>query len=175
MQRYKNLWRDIIESISGTELDFSTGRLSRAILLLSIPMVLEMALESVFAVADIFFVSGISSNAVAVVGLTESMMTIVYAMSMGLGAGTTAIISRRIGEKKPQEASVAALQSIFAGFAVSVILAIPGVYFAKDLLQLMGASEQAVHDGWKFTAIMMGGNTVIMLLFIINAVFPQFR
>ena len=171
MQRYKNLWRDIIESISGTEQDFSTGRLSRAILLLSIPMVLEMMLESVFAIVDIFFVSGIGSNAVAIVGLTESMMTIIYAISMGLSAGTTAIVSRRIGEKQPHKASIAAVQSIMAGFAFSATLAIPGIFFAKDLLALMGASPKTIADGWKFTATMMGGNVVIMLLFIINAVF----
>jgi putative MATE family efflux protein len=171
MQRYKHLWRDIIESISGTEQDFSTGRLSRAILLLSIPMVLEMALESVFAIVDIFFVSRIGSDAVAIVGLTESMMTIVYAISMGLGAGTTAIVSRRIGEKNPKGASTAAVQSILAGFTVSICLSIPGFIFAKDLLHLMGASPKAIAEGWKFTATMMGGNTVIMLLFIINAVF----
>jgi len=171
MQRYKHLWRDIIESISGTEQDFSTGRLSRAILLLSIPMVLEMVLESVFAIVDIFFVSGLGSNAVAIVGLTESMMTIIYAISMGLSAGTTAIVSRRIGEKLPRAASIAAVQSIMAGFAISLTLAIPGMIYAKDLLALMGASPKAIADGWKFTATMMGGNVVIMLLFIINAVF----
>jgi putative MATE family efflux protein len=171
MQRYKHLWRDIIESISGTEQDFSTGRLSRAILLLSIPMVLEMVLESIFAIVDIFFVSGIGSDAVAVVGLTESMMTIVYAISMGLSAGTTAIVSRRIGEKHSGAASIAAVQSIMAGFVVSVTLAIPGIFYARDLLALMGASPQAIAEGWKFTATMMGGNVVIMLLFVINAVF----
>ena len=170
MQRYKNLWRDIIESISGTEQDFSTGRLSRAILLLSIPMVLEMMLESVFAIVDIFFVSGIGSNAVAIVGLTESMMTIIYAISMGLSAGTTAIVSRRIGEKQPHKASIAAVQSIMAGFAFSATLAIPGIFFAKDLLALMGASPKAIADGWKFTATMMGGNVVIM----ISIVYPLY-
>lgn len=171
MERYKHLWRDIIESISGTEQDFSTGRLSRAILLLAIPMVLEMMLESVFAIVDIFFVSGIGSNAVAIVGLTESMMTIIYAISMGLGSGTTAIVSRRIGEKHPKAASIAAVQSILAGFAVSFLFSIPGLIFAKDLLAMMGASPQAIAEGWKFTATMMGGNIVIMLLFIINAIF----
>lgn len=171
MQRYKHLWRDIVESISGTEQDFSSGRLSRAILLLSIPMVLEMILESVFAIVDIFFVSGIGSNAVAVVGLTESMMTIIYAISMGLGAGTTAIVSRRIGEKHPRAASIAAGQAIIAGFAFSFLFSIPGFIFAQDLLTLMGASSQVISEGWKFTATMMGGNLVIVLLFIINAIF----
>lgn len=171
MQRYKHLWRDIIESISGTEQDFSSGRLSRAILLLSIPMVLEMILESIFAIVDIFFVSSIGSNAVAVVGLTESMMTIIYAISMGLGSGTTAIVSRRIGEKHPKAASIAAVQAIMAGFGVSILFSIPGFIFAKDLLALMGASSQAIEEGWKFTATMMGGNLVIVLLFIINAIF----
>ncbi len=171
MKRYKNLWHDIVEAISGTEQDFSSGRLGRAILLLAIPMVLEMVLESVFAVVDIFFVSGLGANAIAIVGITESMMTIVYAIGLGLGTGTTAIISRRIGEKHPREASIAAGQSIIAGFALSLAIAIPGAVFAKDLLHLMGASSQAIAEGWKFTAIMTGGNVVIMLLFIINAIF----
>jgi putative MATE family efflux protein len=171
MKRYKHLWHDVVEAISGTEQDFSSGRLGRAILLLSIPMVLEMVLESVFAVVDIFFVSGLGAKAVAIVGITESMMTIVYAIGLGLGTGTTAIISRRIGEKHPREACLAAGQSIIAGLVFSIVIALSGTFFAKDLLYLMGASSKAIAEGWKFTAIMMGGNVVIMLLFIINAVF----
>lgn len=171
MERYKHLWHDIIEAISGTEQDFSTGKLSRAILLLSIPMVLEMLLESVFAIVDIFFVAGLGAEAIAVVGITESMMTIVYAIGMGLGTGATAIISRRIGEKRPHDASVAAGQAILVALVVSIIMAIPGLFYAKQLLNLMGASASAVELGWRYTAIMIGGNIVIVFLFIINAIF----
>jgi Na+-driven multidrug efflux pump len=134
MGRYKQLWRDIIEAVSGTEQDFSSGKLSRAILLLSIPMVLEMLLESVFAVVDILFIAGLGANAVAVVGITESMMTIVYAIGMGFGTGATAIISRRIGEKRPKDASVAAGQAILVAFAASFLMAIPGFFLSKNLL-----------------------------------------
>jgi putative MATE family efflux protein len=171
MSRYKNLWRDIIEAISGTDQDFSSGSLKRAILLLSIPMVLEMFMESIFAVVDIFFVSKLGADAIAVVGITESMMTIIYALSLGLGVGATAMISRKIGEKKPYEASEAAIQAILVAVTVSLAIAIPGRLFAKDLLQLMGASPSAIESGWKYTAWMIGGNTVITLLFVINAIF----
>lgn len=171
MGRYKQLWRDIIEAVSGTEQDFSSGKLSRAILLLSIPMVLEMLLESVFAVVDILFIARLGADAVAVVGITESMMTIVYAIGMGFGTGATAIISRRIGEKRPKDASIAAGQAILVALTASFVMAVPGFFFSKDLLYLMGASHQAVLEGWKYTAIMMGGNLVIMFLFTINAIF----
>ena len=162
---------DLREAIGGTDQDFTNGRLGRAIFLLSVPMVLEMLMESVFAVVDIFFVSKLGADAVATVGITESLMTIIYAIGSGLAVGTTALVSRRIGEKNREGASIAAFQAIISGMAVSFFIAIPGALFAHRLLTLMGANEQMVKDGYMYTAIMLGGNGIIMLLFIINAVF----
>ncbi len=167
----KQLWKSVIESISGTDLDFTEGRLGKAILLLSIPMVLEMVMESVFAVVDIFFVSKLGTYAVATVGITESLMTIVYAIGMGLAVGTTALVSRRIGEKNREGASVVAFQAIFVGLIISIVIAIPGAIYASRLLDVMGAEDEMVRDGFIYTAIMLGSNGIIMLLFIINAVF----
>ncbi len=163
--------RDMRESLAGSERDFTKIPLSKAILLLSIPMVLEMIMESVFALVDIFFVSRLGAEAVATVGITESLMTIIYAIGIGLSVGTTALVARRIGEKRPEEASVAAVQAIITGVVVSLVFSSAGIFFAKDLLRLMGASEETVQMGYMYPAIMLGGNMVIMLLFIINAVF----
>ncbi len=171
LQELGYLWRSILESISGTDQDFTTGRLGRAILLLSIPMVLEMIMESVFAVVDIFFVSKLGANAVATVGITESLMTIVYAIGMGLAVGTTALVSRRIGEKNHEGASVVAFQAILTGLIISLLIALPGAAYASHLLDAMGAEEKMIRDGFMYTAIMLGSNGIIMLLFIINAVF----
>lgn len=167
----RQFYRDLREAISGSEKDFTKIPLSKAILLLSIPMVLEMIMESVFALVDIFFVSRLGAEAIATVGITESLMTIIYAISIGLSVGTTALVSRRIGEKKPEEAAVSAVQAIFTGIAVSMIFSAVGIFFSKDLLRLMGASEATIEMGYMYPAIMLGGNGVIMLLFIINAVF----
>ncbi len=134
-------------------------------------MVLEMIMESVFALVDIFFVSRLGAEAVATVGITESLMTIIYAIGIGLSVGTTALVSRRIGEKRPEEAAVAAVQAIFTGIVVSLLFSAVGIFFAKDLLRLMGASETTIEMGYMYPTIMLGGNVVIMLLFIINAVF----
>ena len=167
----KGLIRDIRDSLTGTEQDFTTGKLGRAIMLLSIPMVLEMVMESVFAIVDIFFVSKLGPEAVATVGITESLLTIIYSIGMGLAVATTAIVSRRIGEKNPDGASVAAVQAIITGLVVSLFIAIPGILFAKTFLKAMGAAPEIVASGYRYTGIMLGGNTIIMLLFIINAIF----
>jgi len=169
--KYKKLFNDLKEAIAGTEQDFTKGSLRKAIFLLSVPMVLEMIMESVFAVVDIYFVSRLGADAVATVGITESVITIVYAVGVGLSMATTAMVSRRIGEKKPREAAKAAFQSIITGFFISLIIAIPGIIYASELLQLMGASEEIYSEMWGYTALMLGGNVVIMLLFIINAIF----
>ncbi|HAM08997.1 MAG TPA: MATE family efflux transporter [Bacteroidales bacterium] len=166
-----SFFKDVAEAVSGTEQDFTEGRLSRAILLLSIPAVLEMVMESIFVIVDIFFVSRLGADAVATVGLTETVLTILYAISLGLGTATTSIVSRRIGEKNPDAASRAAFQAILTGLTVSLIIGIPGFLFAENLLDMMGASASIVDNMSGYARIMIGGNVVIMLLFIINAIF----
>ena len=170
-KRFKSFFKDVIEAIAGTEQDFTEGRLSRAILLLSIPAVLEMVMESVFVIVDIYFVSKLGANAVATVGITESMVTIIYAIAIGLGTATTSMVSRRIGEKNPDAASIAAFQAILTGLIVSIIIGIPGALFSKNLLGMMGASKPIIDSMSGYTSIMLGGNMVIMMLFIINAIF----
>jgi putative MATE family efflux protein len=169
--RLKSLFRDIVEAVSGSEQDFTEGKLSRAILLLSIPAVLEMVMESIFVIADIFFVSRLGADAVATVGITESMITIIYAIAIGLGTATTSMVSRRIGEKHNEEASRTAFQAIMTGLLVSLLIGVPGAFFAEKLLGLMGASHNITENMSGYTRIMLGGNVVIMMLFIINAIF----
>jgi putative MATE family efflux protein len=170
-KRIRGFFNDVREAVSGSEQDFTEGKLSRAILLLSIPAVLEMVMESVFVIVDIYFVSKLGSNAVATVGITESMVTIIYAIAIGLGTATTSLVSRRIGEKNPDAASVAAFQAILTGIVVSLLIGIPGALLSKKLLGLMGASDIIVNSMSGYTKIMLGGNMVIMMLFIINAIF----
>jgi putative MATE family efflux protein len=167
----RSFFKDVGEAISGTEQDFTEGKMSRAILLLSIPAVLEMVMESVFVIVDIYFVSKLGANAVATVGITESVITVIYAIAIGLGMATTSMVSRRIGEKKPDAASFTAFQAIMTGVIVSIVIGIPGAIFAKDLLRTMGAASEIVESMSGYTRIMLGGNIVIMMLFIINAIF----
>lgn len=169
--RFKSFFKDVAEAVSGTEQDFTEGKMSRAILLLSIPAVLEMIMESVFVIVDIFFVSKLGADAVATVGITESIVTIIYAIAIGLGTATTSMVSRRIGEKKHLAASKTAFQAILTGLIVSVLIGIPGAIFAGRLLELMGASKAIIVNMSGYTRIMLGGNAVIMMLFIINAIF----
>jgi len=169
--RIVHVWKDVRAAVSGTDRDFTTETLGRAILLLSIPMVLELVMESVFAVVDIFFVSKLGADAVAAVGITESLMTVVYSLAVGLSTATTALVSRRIGEKNPDGAAVAAVQAISAGVAVSFVISLPGILYASKILRLMGAAADVVHTYSSYTSIMLGANIIIMLLFIINAVF----
>lgn len=161
----------IREILIGNEQDFTSGKISRAIFLLSVPMVIEMLSEAFFAIADIYFVAQLGAEAVAAVGITESLMTIVYAIGAGLSTATTAIISRRIGEKNKEAGSVAAVQAVLCGIIISLFIAVPGIVFGKDLLKFMGASAEITGLHYKYTVIMLGGNGIIMLLFIINAVF----
>ena len=165
------LWRDLRDAIRGTSMDYTQGSLGRAILLLAVPMMLEMAMESLFAVVDIFFVSSLGASAVATVGLTESVLTLVYAVAIGFSMGTTALVARRIGEKKPGEAADAAVQAIIVAFVASIPFSLAGIFFAIDILRLMGADAWALEHGYRFTAWMLGANAVIMLIFVINAVF----
>src|SRR5271154_2632334 len=131
-----SLWSSVREAVRGSHRDFTTGSLNRAILLLAIPMVLEMVLESLFAVVDVFWVGRVGSNAVATVGLTESLLLLVFAVGMGLSLSTTAMVARRIGEKDPEDAAVAGVQAIFLGLAISVMIGVPAFIFAPDLLRL---------------------------------------
>ncbi|MEO1023400.1 MAG: MATE family efflux transporter [Bacteroidota bacterium] len=166
-----SIWRDIKDSLAGTERDFTQGSIPRAILVLSIPMVLEMLMESVFAVVDIFFVSKLGAQAVATVGITESLLTIIYAVAIGLAMGTTAIVSRRIGEKDHASANQAAVQAIVISFIVSLPVALLGLFFSDSLLALMGAEASIVNEYSGYTRILLATNIVIMLLFVVNAVF----
>ncbi len=153
------------------EHDFARGPLGRAIWLLAIPMVIEMSMESVFAVVDIFFVAKLGSAAIASVGLTEGLMTTVYAIAIGLSMGTTATVARRIGEGKPEDAAVAATQAILIGVVLAVVLGLGGLFFAPDLLRFMKASEAVIETGTGYTRILTTTNLVIFLLFLHNAIF----
>jgi len=153
------------------ELDYTKGNLNRAIILLSIPMVLEMMMESLFAVVDVYFVSKVSNDAVATVGITESVLTLVFAVAIGLSMATTAVVARRVGEKKPEAASKAAAQALVLGFIASLPIMVAGLFFAPDVLQLMGAEAETVAEGSRYTAIMLSGNIIIMFLFLINGIF----
>ncbi len=158
-------------AIRGTNEDLTNIKISRAIILLSIPMVLEMVMESLFAVVDVFFVSQISTNAVATVGLTESVITIVYSLGIGLSMAATAMVARRIGEKKPKEASFTAIQAIIVTLIISAILSVAGFIFGEDVLRLMGGEEDLIAEGKWYTKIMFASNGTIMLLFLINGIF----
>jgi putative MATE family efflux protein len=165
------LWASIREAIAGSHQDFTSGSLNRAILLLAIPMVLEMVLESLFAVVDVFWVGRLGADAVAIVGLTESMLTLVFAVAMGLSMSTTAMVARRIGEKDPAGAAVAAVQAIAIGLAVAVMVGVPCFILAPNLLRLMGASPQIVSVGRNYARLVLGGSGVVLLLFLNNAIF----
>ncbi len=167
----QDLWRAIRESLRGTQRDYTKGPIGRSIILLAIPMVLEMLMESIFVVVDIFWVAHLGPDAVATVGLTESMLTLMYAVAIGLGVGATAMVARRIGEKNPEGAARAAVQAIALGLIVSVAVAIIGVSFADKLLAAMGGSPWVLEHGSGFTKVMFAGNATILLLFLINAIF----
>ena len=165
------MWSSVREALRGTHQDFTEGSLNRAILLLAIPMVLEMVLESLFAVVDVFWVGRLGADAVATVGLTESLLSLVFAIGLGLSLSTTAMVARRIGEKDPEGAAVAGAQAAFIGFGVSVLVGIPSFIYASDLLRLMGASPAIVATGSGYARIALGGSGVLMFLFLNNAIF----
>ena len=168
----QSLWSEIREAIRGSHQDFTTGSLNRSIVLLAIPMVLEMVLESLFAVVDVFWVAHVGADAVATVGLTESLLTLVFAVGMGLSLSTTAMVARRIGEKDPEGAAVAAVQAIFLGLTVSFLIGVPCFIYAPELLRLMGASPEIVRTGTWYARIALGGGSgAVVMLFLNNAIF----
>lgn len=168
---FKRLWNLFLESLDSENKDFTKGSIRRSVFLLAIPMILEMSMESLFAVVDIFFVSKISLDAVAAVGLTESVITIVYAVGMGMSMAITAIVARRIGEKKPEEASKVSLQAILFASIVAIVLGFLGYTYAPDILQLMGATESVTRSGADYTRYIFLGNPALMLIFLINGIF----
>src|SRR5262250_1297751 len=166
-----SFWASVGEALRGSHQDFTTGNLNRAIVLLAIPMVLEMVLESLFAVVDVFWVGRLGPDAVATVGITESLLSIVFAVGLGLSLSTTAMVARRIGEKDPQAAAVAGVQAIILGLTVSLLIGLPCLFFAPNLLRLMGASPQIVQSGSGYARIALGGGGAILMLFLNNAIF----
>ena len=165
------IWSSIREALRGSHQDFTTGSLNRAILLLAIPMILEMVLESLFAVVDVFWVGRLGADAVATVGLTESLLSLIFAIGLGLSLSTTAMVARRIGEKDPAAAAVAGVQAIILGLTVSLLVGTPCLVYAPRLLQLMGASPQIIRVGSSYARIALGGGGVILMLFLNNAIF----
>jgi putative MATE family efflux protein len=164
-------WTELKQALQGTEADYTQIGLRRAIFLLAIPMILELVMESTFAVVDIYFVGKLGPSAVATVGLTETFLFLIYSLAMGLATGVTAIIARRVGEKSMEEAGLSAVQSILLGLLASIPFMLAGIFFAKPLLRFMGADAWAIQEGYRFTQWMLGGNITIILLFIINAIF----
>ena len=171
LPRWKTALRFFKEAVSDNESDFTVGPISRALGLLAIPMVLEMSMESIFAVVDIAFVSRLGTDAVAAVGITEALITILYAIAIGLGMGLTAMVSRRIGEKDKDAAAQVVGQALWVGVLMSIVIGTSGAFFATDLLLLMGADAAVIEVGSGFTAVLLGGSASILFLFLLNAAF----
>lgn len=159
------------ESLTDAERDYTSGSINRALVLLAIPMMLEMSMEAIFALVDIFFVARLGAAAVSVVGITEALLTILYALAIGLSMATTAMVARRIGEKRRRAAAAAAGQSLWIGAALALIIGVGGGFFARDLLALMGAEAAVIDIGGTYTTIMLGGSASIFYIFLLNAVF----
>ncbi|AEE51997.1 MATE family efflux transporter [Haliscomenobacter hydrossis] len=161
----------ILDAIKGKERDYTTGGLNQALIILAIPMVIEMFMESLFALVDIFFVAKIGVEAVTTIGLTEAVLTLIYSVAIGCSSGATALVARRIGEKNPEAASFTAFQALMVGVSFGAITGIIGIFMAEDILRLMGATPEVIATGTNFVRIMLGSNVVIMLLFLLNGVF----
>ncbi|HEU4510583.1 MAG TPA: MATE family efflux transporter [Pyrinomonadaceae bacterium] len=166
-----SLWSDVKESLRGSHRDYTTGPIGRSILLLAIPMVLEMLMESIFAVVDIYWVSYLGFEAAATVGLTESLLTLIYALAIGLSIGAMAMVARRIGEKDPDGAARAAVQALVLALIVAIVLGVVGAPLAPRLLAFMGGSPWVIEHGVSFTRVMLAGNVTVVMLFMINAIF----
>ena len=166
-----SFWASLKEAVKGSHQDFTAGDLNRAIILLAVPMVLEMVLESLFAVVDVFWVGRLGPDAIATIGLTESMLTLIFAVAIGLSMSTTAMVARRIGEKDPEAAADAGVQAIILGIVISLLIGIPCFFAAPTLLRLMGADAQIVSTGSNYARIVLGANVAVLLLFLNNAIF----
>ena len=164
-------WSILREAISGSNRDFTKGSIGTAIFILSVPMIIEMFAESLFALFDIFYVSYLGADAVAVVGLTESMMALVYAVAFGLAIGGSAMVARRIGEKNADGAAKTATHILYLGVIISILMSLPGIIFASQILKFLGAEPQVVEQGTAFMQIMLGGNAVVVFIFLLNAIF----
>ncbi len=167
----KKLFQYFKIAITGKTQEFTKGSIRKAIFMLSIPMILEMLMESIFALVDIAYVSQVSVNAVATIGLTESVITLVYAVAIGLSMAATAVVARRVGEQDIEGANKAAVQAILLGIIVAVAVGVIGVLFPKEILSLMGGEPALIEEGYRYTQILIGGNVTILLLFLINAIF----
>jgi len=168
---FRKFFRYFIIAITGKETEFTTGSIRKAIFMLSVPMILEMMMESIFAIVDIAYVSRVSVNAVATIGLTESVITLVYAIAIGLSMAATAVVARRVGEKDLKGAREAAMQAILLGIAVAVSIGAIGFLYSKEILALMGGEPDLIAEGYGYTKLLIGGNITIVLLFLINAIF----
>jgi Na+-driven multidrug efflux pump len=170
-----SVWRRSIDflriALRDNENDFTTGPIARALGLLAIPMMLEMSMEAIFAVVDIAFVSMLGTNAIAAVGLTEALVTVLYAIAIGLGMGVTAMISRRIGAQETTAAANVMGQSVWVGAALALLIGVFGYIYAADLLAMMGASSEVIAEGTGFAAVLLGGNASILFLFLLTAGF----
>src|SRR6188768_1784015 len=171
--KLKGILSLIGNAIRGQEMDYTKGSIRKAVIMLAIPMIIEMSMESVFALVDLFFVGHLhnSQHTLQTVGLTESVLTIIYSLAIGISMAATAVVARRIGEKNPVAAAKAGMQAILIALAFTIVLSALGVYFGTDILLLMGASQEAAEHGTAFIQIMMGGSISIMLLFLINGIF----
>lgn len=169
----RDVFNVIRQSLKGEEMDYTQGSMRRAVILLAIPMMFEMIMESVFALVDLYFVGHLSdsSHALQIVGLTESVLTIIYSLAIGMSMAATAVVARRVGEKNPEAAARAGVQAIIISIAITAVLSVVGFIYAKELLLVLGASEESAVKGTAFVQIMMGGSIVIMLLFLINGIF----
>ena len=168
---FNKLFRYFIIAVTGKETEFTTGSIRKAIFMLSIPMILEMMMESIFAIVDIAYVSRVSVNAVATIGLTESVITLVYAIAIGLSMAATAVVARRVGEKDLKGARQAAMQAILLGIVVAISIGVIGFLYSKEILALMGGQPDLIAEGYGYTQLLIGGNITIVLLFLINAIF----
>ncbi|CAL2101547.1 MATE family efflux transporter [Tenacibaculum sp. 190130A14a] len=167
----QNIFSLFKDAVFGKQQDFTTGSINKAIFMLAIPMILEMMMESIFALVDIIFVSRVSVNAVATVGLTESVLILVYAVAIGLSMAATALVARRTGEKDIEGAKQTVVQVLFLGIVISIAVSFIGILYPKEILGLMKAEPDLIEEGYRYTQILLGGNITVMLLFLINAVF----